>query len=297
MKLNPFATPEKTEQLVQQPSVDSDNIYNPVGWVTVLTLTEPPLAESQAGSEEGRGEGPEESPEENPAETKLDNEDWLRPSPGSPLPESGEVWVNGEDNNRAVSLAEVIELDPAFEEKRKHILVAYLRGERNTDYNGLSPLGVHCLMQLVSWLETSDSNQWDLEGADLRGVDLGNVDLRGMNLEGADLEGARLVHTNLRGVNLRGANIKGADLSYADLREAEMRGPEREDGGSYSIDFGGVNLEGAKVEGAHIDSGSERYLPKKFNPWTGYVYKGSFRVSGRLVNQTPGNNNGSMMGD
>ena len=227
-----------------QPSV---SLYS-VGFVTVLKLTEPLPADPQAGPEEG----PEESPEENPAETKLDSEDWLRPSPGSPLPESGEVWVNGEDNDHAVSLAEVTAVDPSFEEKRKHILVACLRGESNFDYDGLSPLGAHCCKQLVIWLHTSDRKQWDLEGADLGGANLAGLDLRGwrlqyLNLRGADLGGANLedsvqLGTDLRGANLGGANLRGVKLEGANLGGANLGG----------ADLRGVKPEGANLRGANL---------------------------------------------
>ena len=230
-----------------QPSV---SLYS-VGFVTVLKLTEPLPADPQAGPEEG----PEESPEENPAETKLDSEDWLRPSPGSPLPESGEVWVNGEDNDHAVSLAEVTAVDPSFEEKRKHILAACLRGESNFDYDGLSPLGAHCCKQLVIWLQTSDRNQWNLEDANLRGANLAranlkDVDLSGVtlylaNLTAANLEGANLGGANLRGAHLGGANLGGANLTGADLGGANLRAVNLKD-----VDLTGVNLNGADLNGA-----------------------------------------------
>ena len=238
----------------QQPSVTGDDSA-PVGWVTVLKLAEPSPADPQAGPEEGPEESPEENPEENPAETKLDSEDWLRPSPGSPLPESGEVWVNGEDNDHAVSLAEVTAVDPSFEEKRKHILAACLRGESNFDYDGLSPLGAHCCKQLVIWLQTSDRNQWNLEDANLRGANLAranlkDVDLSGVtlylaNLTAANLEGANLGGANLRGAHLGGANLGGANLTGADLGGANLRAVNLKD-----VDLTGVNLNGADLNGA-----------------------------------------------
>ena len=204
-----LSTASEVTKPKQQPSVTgADNAL--VGFVTVLLLTEPLPADPQAGPEEG----PEESPEENPAETKLDSEDWLLPSPGSALPESGLVWVNGEDNDHAVSLAEVTAVDPSFEEKRKHILAACLRGESNFDYDGLSPLGAHCCKQLVIWLHTSDRKQWSLRGADLI-----SADLRGASMAGVALTGANLRDANLTGANLKGANLTGANLVGADLKE------------------------------------------------------------------------------
>ena len=213
----------------RQPSVSLDS----VGFVTVLKLTEPLPAVAEADSEES----PEESLTENPAETKLNSEDWLLPSPGSALPESGLVWVNGEDNDHEVSFAEVTAVDPSFEEKRNHILVACLRGESNFDYDGLSPLGAHCCKQLVIWLHTSDRKQWSLRGADLI-----SADLRGASMAGVALTGANLRDANLTGANLKGANLTGANLVGADLKEAEM----------HSAGLDGANLKGADLSGANL---------------------------------------------
>jgi len=246
MKPNLSATPEEptlstaavTAKPKQQPSVTGDD-FAPVGFVTVLLLTETPTADPQVGPEES----PEESPEENPAETKLDSKDWLLPSPGSGLPSSGLVWVNGEDNDHAVSSAEVTAVDPSFEEKRKHILAAYLRGESNFDYDGLSPLGAHCCKQLVIWLQTSDSKQWNLRRANLYGANL-----YGANLSGANLYGANLIAVNLSGANLRNANLEGANLTNANLEDADLTG----------LDLTGADLTGAYLKCANLKGANLR---------------------------------------
>ena len=235
----------KTEQ---QPSVDSGDDSAPVGWVTVLTLTEPPLAESQADSEEG----PEESPEENPAETKLDSKEWLLPSPGSALPESGLVWVNGEDNEHAVDLATITSIDPSFAAKRKYILAACLRGETDFDYDELSTLGVHCLKQLVVWLQTSDRKQWNLEGANLTHVNLRGTNLRGVNLEGANLSNTNLTDADLTDVNLRGANLRDANLGYVNLTGADLTGADLTGATPHSANLKDVNLTGVNLHRADL---------------------------------------------
>jgi uncharacterized protein YjbI with pentapeptide repeats len=268
----------------RQPDVESGDDSTQVGWVQVLKLTEPPLTYGYSGPEESREESPEESLTENPAETQLNSEDWLFPSPDSGLPESGEVWVNGEDNDQVVELADVTSIDPSFEAKRKHILAACLRGESDFDYDGLSPLGVHCLKQLVIWLQTSDRKQWnlfgmdmqgmDLTGANLQGVKMANaklakvkmrgvnlegaslegVDLEGADLEGANLEGAKLAawDTNLKGVNLAGANLLGVELKRMDLEGASLAGANLAGTDLGNTRLAGVNLQGANLQGAWL---------------------------------------------
>ena len=223
----------------QQPSVDSDNDSALVGFVTVLTLAEP-----QADSEE--------SPEENPAETKLNSEDWLLPSPGSALPESGLVWVNGEDSDHAVSLAEVTAADPSFEEKRKHILVACLRGESHFDYDGLSSLGVHCLKQLVIWLQISDRKQWNLDGAWLKEANLSGADLKGVSLRGAKLEDAKLEDADLSCADLSGADLEGAWLNYVNLKGANLEGAHMAGATLFEAGLTGVSLKSADLKGANL---------------------------------------------
>ena len=197
----------------KQPSVSANNQTAPVGWVSVWTI--PELTNSSEQEKEEITVEPDES--------QPDNESWLVPAPDSDLPESGIVWYAGEDPGEPVSM-EDLRSDSAFLHKRKEVLVACLRGENHFDYDGLSPLGAHCIKQLVAWMEANKDSSVDLSGVNLEGVNLSEADLRGLDLSGANLTSANLEEVELCGANLRGASLRCANLKGANLQEANMLG-------------------------------------------------------------------------
>ena len=227
-----------------QPSVDyTAGVFNrpgPVGWVLVWTIPEPTNNLEQE-KEETTVEA---------AESPPDNESWLVPAPDADLPESGVVWYAGEDPGEPVSM-EDLSSDSAFLHKRKEILVACLLRETQFDYDGLSPLGAHCIKQLVVWIE-SQSGRLDLRGADLSDANLCGADLTGANLYGANLNGANLDWASLREADLRGAYLSGAELSWANLTGADLRGASLCGAELHEATLTGANLNGADLRIAKL---------------------------------------------
>ena len=127
-----------------------------------------------------------------------------------------------------------------------------------------------------AFLERTDAQGAELQGAsfvnaDLRGSDLTEVNFRGatldfVRLQGAvflrtHLEGASMVESSLQGANLTASHLQGADLSSSHLRAtgfrlADLRGADLDNADLEGSSLAKANLQGATFRKAIVKTTS-----------------------------------------
>ena len=176
-------------------------------------------------------------------------------------------WISDSGLEQPVFLAD-LEADSHFITRRSEIIADCLRegkkGQKGRDglynniiqgvgkfkANDLTPLGEHCIKQLVAWFR--DNNPINLAGADLSNTDLSGIDVRFTSLFGANLSGANLDGANLTSVDITSANLSGANLHGADLRGATARGANLSNANLTNVNLSKADFCFADLTGASL---------------------------------------------